>query len=273
MRNPNGTWKKFSEFGDKIIQANFGLNDSVYLLSRVDAPRGKILLTTAEEPNPTTAKLLVAETDETIIESFWDKPSILATDNFLYVLYQQGGPSTVRTFHHDGTPSKTTGPTPLSVSSVKEITPVGGDDILFRNSSFTKPSAVYRYAAASNTTTMTPLAANPAISFKGVKVLREFAISKDGTEIPVNILLPENAKLDGTNPIILYGYGGYGVSISPYFSTSSALLLEQGIGYAIANIRGGGIRFFGGGEKNGIAKGTSPTSKMSSTTLPRRPST
>jgi prolyl oligopeptidase len=239
LRSPKGRWKKFSAFGDGIIQANFGPKNSLYLLSRHNAPRGKVLLTSAKKPNPATARVLIPESSDTIIESFWDTPSIRATPNFIYVLYQQGGPSTIRTFYHDGTPART-GPKSLPISSVSEITPIGEDDILFRNSSFTHPTAVYRYIARSATTVVTPLASTPSIDFDGVQVIREFATSKDGTKIPINILLPKDVTLDGNTPIILYGYGGYGVSLSPWFSTSTALLLEQGIGYAIANIRGGG---------------------------------
>ncbi|MEM9697059.1 MAG: prolyl oligopeptidase family serine peptidase, partial [Myxococcota bacterium] len=71
-------------------------------------------------------------------------------------------------------------------------------------------------------------------------VVREMAKSKDGTQVPVNILLPENAKKDGSMPCIVNGYGGYGVSLSPRFRPYYAMLLEQGVCFAVANLRGGG---------------------------------
>ncbi|MCK5690118.1 S9 family peptidase, partial [Myxococcota bacterium] len=69
---------------------------------------------------------------------------------------------------------------------------------------------------------------------------REFATSKDGTQVPVNILMPKGTNLDGSHALILYGYGGYGVNITPYFSTGTSVVLENKVLYAVANIRGGG---------------------------------
>src|SRR5205823_5150800 len=62
----------------------------------------------------------------------------------------------------------------------------------------------------------------------------------DGTKVPVNIIRRKGAKLDGTNPTLLWGYGGYSVSEQPTFSEARMAWLEQGGVYAIANIRGGG---------------------------------
>jgi prolyl oligopeptidase len=69
-------------------------------------------------------------------------------------------------------------------------------------------------------------------------VTREFATSKDGTKIPINILRPDSVT--GIGPLVLYGYGGYAISLTPRFSAVNKSLLEQGVTYAVANIRGGG---------------------------------
>ncbi len=70
--------------------------------------------------------------------------------------------------------------------------------------------------------------------------MRDFAISKDGTKVPLNIIRKKSAKLDGNNPTILYAYGGYGVSQTPTFSASRRVWLEHGGIFVVANIRGGG---------------------------------
>ena len=71
-------------------------------------------------------------------------------------------------------------------------------------------------------------------------VVREFATSNDGTKIPVNIIRLKGTKLNGSNPVLLNGYGGFNVSISPGFSALRRVWIEQGGVFAIANIRGGG---------------------------------
>jgi prolyl oligopeptidase len=70
--------------------------------------------------------------------------------------------------------------------------------------------------------------------------VREFATSKDGTKVPVSILLPKTAKLDGSNPCLLTGYGGYGVNIEPEFVAAQRVLFDRGFVVAVANLRGGG---------------------------------
>jgi prolyl oligopeptidase len=65
-------------------------------------------------------------------------------------------------------------------------------------------------------------------------------VSKDGTKVPVNILRKKGTKLDGTNPCLVTGYGGYGVNITPAFTAARKVLLEQGFVWAQVNLRGGG---------------------------------
>lgn len=77
------------------------------------------------------------------------------------------------------------------------------------------------------------------MSFDGYKVVREYATSKDGTQVPVNIIVGEKAERDGDNPLLLTGYGGYGISVSPQFNPTLIAWLEQGGIFAEANIRGG----------------------------------
>jgi prolyl oligopeptidase len=66
------------------------------------------------------------------------------------------------------------------------------------------------------------------------------ATSKDGTKIPVNILMKKGTKRDGSNPVLLGGYGGYGVNMQPNFNESRRVWLDAGGIYAVANLRGGG---------------------------------
>jgi prolyl oligopeptidase len=70
--------------------------------------------------------------------------------------------------------------------------------------------------------------------------VREFATSKDSTQVPLSIILPKSTKLDGSNPCLVTGYGGYGISMTPSFRPTNRVLLDQGIVIVVANLRGGG---------------------------------
>ena len=83
---------------------------------------------------------------------------------------------------------------------------------------------------------------SPDIDFDSENFVSEqhFYTSKDGTKVPISIMYKKGMKLDGSNPTILYGYGGFNISLKPSFSVTNAIWLEQGGVYAVANIRGGG---------------------------------
>jgi len=172
------------------------------------------------------------------VDGFWGPPTVLPTKTRLYVLYQLGGPSEIRAFDLDGKPLAA--PKQLPVSSAGGMTLAGKDDILFSNESFVVAPAWYRFGAAAGETKKTALVTEAPVDLSRVEVRREFATSKDGTKVPVNVLIPPGVALDGSSPCVLYGYGGYGVNIEPRFIPRNAVFLEQGVVYAVANIRGGG---------------------------------
>jgi prolyl oligopeptidase len=78
------------------------------------------------------------------------------------------------------------------------------------------------------------------VDFEDIEVVREFATSKDGTKVPLNILRKKGLQLNGSNPTLLYGYGGYGISLSPNFDSTRRVWFDAGGVYVVANLRGGG---------------------------------
>ena len=86
---------------------------------------------------------------------------------------------------------------------------------------------------------MVPSARTPA-DLSAYEVVREQCVSKDGTKVPLNIVRRKGLVLDGRNPVLLTGYGGFGIPSAPGFSRSLPVWLEAGGVYAVANIRGGG---------------------------------
>jgi prolyl oligopeptidase len=239
LRSPSSTrWKQITAFRDRIVQMVFGPGGRLYLVSRAGAPRGRIESISLTDPDIGRAKTVVPEGPDAIVTGFsYGRAKILPTADRLYVEYQLGGPSELRVFDLDG--RKMPLPRQLPVSSVYDVVKMEGNDILFGNTSYTAPPAVYRFWAQENFTQKTALATVSPVDFSDVEVTRELATSKDGTRIPVNILFPKGTKRDGQNPTIAYGYGGFGISLTPSFSAVHHVLFEHGFVYAIANIRGG----------------------------------
>ena len=229
---PGAGWIQVSKFSDRVVSAEFGLDDAVYLMSRAGAPRGKILrVALAGQPALARAVEIVKES-EGAIQTF------LPAKSLLYVNYLAGGPSRVGVFDLSG------GARPdvpiLPVSTASGLVRLEGDDIVFVNGSYLKLPATYRYSAGTATVGRTALAMTSIADYSDCEVVREFARSRDGTMVPLNIIRRKGTKLDGNNPTILYAYGGYGLSMQPAFSASTRVWLEQGGVYVVANIRGGG---------------------------------
>jgi prolyl oligopeptidase len=236
LREPDGTYRQFSTFKDPLVQATFLRNGDVLAVSRQDAPRGK-LLRLGTDLDWRSARVLVPEGKDTIVTDFYGKPTVVATENRIYAVYQLGGPSEVRVFDLDGKPLA--GPKRPPVSSVGELTPLAGDDLLFGGSSYVEPPAQLLFRAKTGETTATPLIGKLPVSFDDIRVEREFATSKDGTKIPVNILIPKGVERDGKAPCLVTGYGGYAISIQPGFNPAWRVLFDRGMVVAVANLRGG----------------------------------
>jgi prolyl oligopeptidase len=231
LRGPSGTWQRVADFKDKATHAVFGPGDSLYLLSLKDAPRGKVLRLSLKDPELAKAKVVVPESDAVI-------NGLRPTDSRLYVLDMLGGPSRIRVFDLDGKPL---GEVPVApVSSVLQMVKSGSDDLLFLNQSYLSPPAWYRFGAAKGKVTKTALAQTSPADFSDTEVVRTYAVSKDGTHVPLTLLMRKGTRLDGDNPTLLNGYGGFGVSEVPRFSATRRAWIEQGGIFAIATLRGGG---------------------------------
>jgi prolyl oligopeptidase len=105
--------------------------------------------------------------------------------------------------------------------------------------SFTYPTTIYKYDTVTGRSTV---AIRPKIAFDPAPYVTEqlFATSKDGTRIPVFVIRRKDIPYDGSTPTIVYGYGGFNISITPYFSTGVAEWLQLGGAYAVVTLRGGG---------------------------------
>ncbi len=236
LRAREGTWRQLCDFDDHIVQAAFGPRDDLYVVSRDGAPRGKILRVAIRDLDVARASVVVPEGTDSIVTDFWEGPTVHPGSSRLYVTYQVGGPSELRVFDLRGR-AQSVRPEQPPVSAVHEMVPLGGDAILFRVESFVQPSAWMRFDG--RRTTPTPLRESSPVDPSGWQVRRELATSRDGTRVPLNILLPPGVELDGSHPAIVTGYGGYGVNIEPRFRALTGLYLERGVIYVMTNLRGG----------------------------------
>ena len=224
-------WKQITHFSDQIKVARLGRDNAFYLLSRMDAPRGKILRLPLDAPELKNAVEIV-RAGEAVIEH------IVPTADALYVGDLLGGPSQIRHFDLSGK-NATVIPIP-QISAVQEMLALEDGSLLFRAVSYTEPAAWFQCLKSKTEPAKTALRNTSPVSFADIEVRREFAISKDGTKIPLNILFRKGTKRDGRNPTLLYGYGGYGISMSPNFDFTRRLWFDRGGVYVVANIRGGG---------------------------------
>ncbi len=117
-----------------------------------------------------------------------------------------------------------------------------GDDkfVFYSFTSFNYPPTIFKYDIATKKSTVFRTVDIPGFNAPDYEVKQVFFNSKDGTRVPMFITYKKGLKLDGSNPTILYGYGGFNVTTNPGFSALRIALLEQGVVYASANMRGGG---------------------------------
>jgi prolyl oligopeptidase len=118
--------------------------------------------------------------------------------------------------------------------------PHDAKDVFYSFNSLTVPPTIYRYDIATKASSVFREPTVPSYDPTQYETKQVFYSSKDGTKVPMFIVHRKGLKLDGNNPTLLYGYGGFNVVQSPSFSAARLALLEQGVVYASANLRGGG---------------------------------
>jgi prolyl oligopeptidase len=231
LRDATGKWQQLTRFEDGIKRVKFGRDGALYLLSRKNAPRGKVLRLPLDVPDLAKATVVAPESRGTVQE-------FAPSDHGLYVSYILGGPSALLYYQRGSTRPREI--PILPVSAVSGLDSWHDDDLVFGNVSYLKPFAWFTYNPAANAVRRTALCMTSPVDFDDLEVVREFATSQDGTKVPLNILHKKGLKRDGRNPTLLYGYGGYGISVTPAFDSTRRIWFDAGGVYVVANLRGGG---------------------------------
>jgi prolyl oligopeptidase len=233
---PGGDWWLAADVGDKVTYAAFGPG-ALYLLSRLDAPHGKVLrLPLRAGATVAHAAEVVPEADITIEGGAVASP-LAVTDRWLWLLGMDGGLSSLRLFGLDGSRAGPAGVPPGS--AVDGLVRLDGNEVAYATESYTQPRSWWR-ASGPSAARRTALTAQTPLDFAGFEVTRQFAASSDGTQVPVTLIIPPGTPRDGTAPALLTGYGGSGISLKPRFDPGWLPWLEQGGVLAVAHTRGGG---------------------------------
>jgi prolyl oligopeptidase len=231
LRGADGHWTQLTQFADRVTDSEFGEDAAIYFLSHQGAPHGKVLRMPLATPALASATVIVPE-GEAVVQQ------IVPTASRLYTVDLVGGPSQVRVFDLANHAQ-----TPLSVppiAAVRAMIHTTGDEVLYRVETYLVPPAWYRSSPALAQPALTAMRNDAPVNFDDAEVVREVATSRDGTHVPVMVIRRRGTNLDGNNPTLLGGYGGYGVSMVPRFDPSNRVWLDRGGVVATAILRGGG---------------------------------
>jgi prolyl oligopeptidase len=202
-----------------------------WVKSDLDAPRGRVWAIDITRPDRANWKEVIPQTTDTL-------QGVSSVGNKLIANYLHDAQSRVRIFSTAGKWEKD-----LELPGIGTVSGFGGKrtdtETFYSFSGYTAPGAIYRYDIAAG---RSEVFKKPQVDFNpdAYKTEQVFFKSKDGTRIPMFITMKKGLKRDGSNPCLLYGYGGFNISLTPGFSVSNAVWMEMGGIYCVANLRGGG---------------------------------
>jgi len=202
-----------------------------YLITNHEAPRYRVFVVDPARPAREAWREIVAERDATL-----EGVHLVGGHFVLRYLRDAAAALEVRTL--EGALVRE-----LALPGIGSVHGVAGDehhdDVYFQFSSFTRPPEIYRTSIATGDTELWARIDLP-IDTSPYEVRQEWYRSYDGTPVPMFIVAREDLPRDGDNPTLLYGYGGFNVSLTPSYSSSVLVWLERGGVYAVPNLRGGG---------------------------------
>ncbi|WP_333606573.1 prolyl oligopeptidase family serine peptidase [Arsukibacterium sp.] len=204
--------------------------DKLFFVTNRNAPNRKVVLANAAKPQPEHWQDLIPETEHVLRAS--------KGAGYLFANYIVDAVAKVQQYDYQGQRVRD-----ISLPGVGSAGGFSGKkeatELYFSFANYTTPSSIYQFNPLTGEAT---LYNQPQTRFDPANYISEqvFYSSADGTRIPMIISYRRDLQKDGTNPTILYGYGGFNVSLTPSFSVSNAVWMDMGGIYAVANIRGGG---------------------------------
>lgn len=204
--------------------------EKLFIYTNLDAPNYRLITADSQNPKPENWKDLIPETKNVM--------GINKGGGKFFATYLKDATSLVKQFDRDGKEERTIELPDVGTAngfSAKKAE----QDLYYSFTSYIYPATIFKYDIASGKSNVYK---KPDVQFDpdDYESKQVFYTSKDGTKIPMIITHKKGLVLNSGNPTMLYGYGGFNISLTPSFSISTVLLLEQGGVYAVANLRGGG---------------------------------
>jgi prolyl oligopeptidase len=199
--------------------------------TNLDAPRRRVIAIDVENPGRENWREVVPQSPHKL-------DGVSLSGGQLLCEYLQDAKSAVKAFDLQGKLIRE-----VELPGIGTVSGFGGrkedKEIYYAFTSFTTPTSIHRFDIAGGKSV---LFRKPKIDFdgSGLETKQVFVTSKDGTRVPMFLVHRKGIALDGSNPTLLYGYGGFDISLTPGFSVSRAVWLERGGVFAMANLRGGG---------------------------------
>ncbi len=232
LGKPNTPWRKIADFADGVTDVALQ-GDDLYLLTYKDTPRYKIVRTDARKPDLASAEIIVSPSQMVVTDMRRAKDA-------LYVVLSDGGVGRLLRVPYGPAPKAEKVALPFDGTLYLDTDPrLPG--ALFFATTWTTAFKIYAYDPKSQAITDTGI--QPAGPFDAPGSLESVEVkipSHDGTLVPLSIIHKKGLKLDGTNPTLIDGYGGYAISITPYFSPTQLAWYELGGVFATCHVRGGG---------------------------------
>ena len=213
-------------------EANFIDNDGDKILVRTnaDAPNYKVVLIDPKNAGKQNWETIIPERKELL-------ESVGTAGGKLFLTYLQDASSRVYQTNYKGYLERK-----IKLPGIGSAAGFGGNkddkEIFYSFSSFNYPPTIFRYDIATGKTNLFRKS-EVKINTDNYETVQSFFTSKDGTKVPMFITYKKGLKLNGNNPLLLYGYGGFNIPMTPAFSISNAFFIEQGGVYVVVNLRGG----------------------------------
>lgn len=231
LKDKDSEWIVLEPSQDYNISVVDVRDGKAVLTSTADAPKGRIMVADLANPSRENWKVIVPEQDGVL-------GSVAEVGKDLYIIgYEKDASTHLYLYTRDGKMIREI--TLPSIGSAGVSTDRRNEDVFLSFASFIQPATSYRYDI--HTDKLTPFIIPEVKGFNPDDYVTEqvFYTSTDGTKVPMSLTYKKGLKRDGKNPVYLYGYGGFNISLTPGFSPYRLLWLENGGIYAQTNLRGG----------------------------------